>query len=95
VLKNRGRKAYGEMLVKLHDFLTSALDMSGQLHAPASLSLIPTGKKAGWTPELVAMANKRITVPDGSQTPVRPVVSFLLTEVRRPMLKINIKLLKY
>jgi hypothetical protein len=31
-------KAYGEMNVQIHVFLTSALVGSGQFHAPASLS---------------------------------------------------------
>jgi hypothetical protein len=34
-------KAYGGVDVQIHIFLTSALEMIGQLHAPAAL---PTGK---------------------------------------------------
>jgi hypothetical protein len=31
-------KAYGKVEVQLHSFQNSALDVSGQLHAPAALS---------------------------------------------------------
>jgi hypothetical protein len=46
-------KAYGGVDVQIHIFLTSALEVSGQLHA--SSAALPPGKEPlgpiGWTPE--------------------------------------------
>jgi hypothetical protein len=38
--------AYGTQEVNVHIFLNSALEVSGQIHAPVALLLVPIGKEA-------------------------------------------------
>jgi hypothetical protein len=54
------------------------MEVSGQLHAPAALSLgkqplVPTVQEAGWTPELVQMLWSR----EKSLAPTRILTRFL------------------
>lgn len=54
--------------------------MSGQRHIPAALFPIPIGKKVRLTPQLDAMANRKIPVPDGNQIPVIQLVARYFTD---------------
>lgn len=65
-------KAYGGLKLSFYCFLTSDLDRSGQLHAPAALppekeSSLSVEQEAGWASETVRSKIKALA-PTGNRT---------------------------